>query len=413
LANLARENLSGMRVIRAFGRQKREAAQMADASDALTALITRVGKISMALNPITTLIVNAAIIGIVWLGAHFAGAGQIVPGEIVALVAYMNQTLLALIVMANMIVLLTNGLAGARRVAAVLDIPAAPDASNNSDTSDGSETSDDSESADTPKRATRDSADIIRSASAVRFENVSFSYHPGAGDVLQDISFTIETGQTVGIIGGTGSGKTTIINLIMRYFDTDRGQVLVTDHQLKPQALRSMIGIVPQKAALFSGTVRGNLKMAKPDASDAELWRALDAAQAADFVRKMPRGLDSALEEGGKTLSGGQRQRLTIARALLRRPKLLILDDATSALDYATDAAFRDALHRESQTNPGMTVITVNQRISSIRHADNILVLDGGRLVGQGTHETLLRENTVYREICLSQGFGDSGGGTL
>jgi len=384
LSQLAGENLSGVRVIRAFGRQKQEAAAMEDASNRLTALTVRVGKISMALNPLTAFVVNIAIVGIIWLGAQLASSGQLVSGEIIALVSYMTQTLLALIVIANITVLFTRAIASARRVAEILNIE--------------------------PSIAeTEDAAAvglIVETDEIIRFDRVSFAYHAGAGDALEDISFRIAPGQTIGMIGGTGSGKSTIVNLIMRQFDIERGNIYIGEMDIKdvpPQLLRGMIGLVPQKAALFSGTVRYNLQMSAPNASDDQLRHALEAAQAADFVSKMPHGLDTVLEENGKNLSGGQRQRLTIARALVRRPHILILDDSTSALDYATEAALRAALVREKVQNPNMTMLIISQRAASLRSADMILVLDDGRLTGCGTHAELLENNTIYREICNSQ----------
>jgi len=381
LSLLAGENLAGVRVIRAFGRQNQESADMEDASNKLTALTVRVGKVSMSLNPITTFIVNIAIICIIWFGAHLTLAGQTVPGEIIALVSYMTQTLLALIVIANILVLFTRAIASARRVAEVLDIEP-------SIKTDG------------------DASAVSKIGEIIRFDRVSFAYHHGSGNALEDISFSISAGQTVGIIGGTGSGKTTLINLIMRHFDADRGEISIGGRSITSvdlQSLRSLIGLVPQRTTLFSGTVRYNLQMSAPDALDEQLWHALETAQAADFVRNMPGGLDAVLEENGKNLSGGQRQRLAIARALVRRPQILILDDSASALDYNTDAALRAALDSEMTQNPGMTTLIIGQRAVSLRSADIILVLDNGRLVGRGTHDELLENDAVYREICVSQ----------
>jgi len=383
LSALASENLSGIRVIRAFGRQKQAAESVDKVSSKLTSMIIRVGKISMTLNPLTTLVIHIAIAAIIFFGARLSSLGDIAPGKIIALVSYMNQTLLALIVIANIIVLFTRSLASARRVAALLDME--PSIALCGKGIDG-----------TPK------------GDAVAFSAVSFSYHQGAEPVLADITFTIEAGQTVGIIGGTGSGKSTLINLIMRYFDANKGETCIFGSDIKeyrPQALRSAIGLVPQKAVLFAGSVRYNLQMAaKAAVSDEELWHALDVAQASDFVKALPGGLDALIEEGGRNLSGGQRQRLTIARALAGQPKLLILDDSSSALDYATDKALHSALMLEKARNPALTVLIISQRTASIRHADNILVLDKGRLTGQGTHAELLQGNLVYREICDSQG---------
>lgn len=388
ISRLSAENLAGVRVIRAFSRQYEAEREFTDAADNLTALTVRVGKISMALNPITSFVVHVAIIGIIWFGAKFAAAGQIVSGEIIALVSYMNQTLLALIVIANIIVLFTRAIASAKRVGALLD----------------------TEPSIVAPAETSEHHDV--GSDAVIFDDVTFYYHKGAREAIDNMSFTIPYGQTVGIIGGTGSGKTTLVNLIMRYFDINSGSISVCGSDVReadPEKLRENIGLVPQKAVLFSGSVRHNLKMSAPDADDDQLWHALEVAQGAEFVRSMPNGLDSMIEEAGKNLSGGQRQRLTIARALVRKPKLLILDDSTSALDYATDAALRSALAAEKKLNDSMTVVIISQRTASIKNADSILVLDDGHLVGQGTHDKLAITNEVYQEICRSQGIINGG----
>lgn len=384
LSRLSVESLSGVRIIRAFSRQKEEAAQYEETAQDLTALMVRVGRISAALNPLTSVIANAAIVAIIWLGANFVFQGSMLSGEIIALVNYMNQTLLALVVAANVIVLFTRALASAQRVAKVLDTQPAITAPEVTGVP-GSETD----------------------APAVAFSHVRFAYHEGSEDALEDVSFSLAHGQTVGLIGGTGSGKTTLINLLMRYYDVGSGTVSVDGIDVRtmdPSALRRQIGLAPQKAVLFAGSIRRNLELSAPEATEDEMWHALTVAQAADFVRKMPGGLDATIEEGGKNLSGGQRQRLTIARAVVRNPQLLILDDSASALDYATDAALRSALAEEKRIHPDMTVLLISQRAASLMGADTILVLDDGRLVGQGTHGSLLRENEVYREICLSQG---------
>lgn len=385
LSRLSGENLSGARIIRAFSRQGQEKREYEDASEELTAVTVRVGKISAALNPLTSVIANAAILFIIWLGARFVFNGQMLSGEIIALVSYMNQTLLALIVAANLIVLFTRAIASARRVAAVLD------------TEPGI--------AKEPDRAGADAYP----EEAVAFDGVRFAYHKNADDALEDISFRIRRGETVGLIGGTGSGKSTIVNLLMRYYDVDEGAIRLIGQDIRamaPDALRRRIGLAPQTAVLFAGTIRFNLLLSAPDATEDRMWRALEAAQCLGFVREMENGLDTEIREGGKNLSGGQRQRLTIARALIRQPELLILDDAASALDYATDAALRAALAREKRERPEMTVLMISQRAASIMHSDQILVLDDGRLAGTGTHEELLSENAIYREICLSQGIG-------
>lgn len=385
LSRLSEGNLEGVRVIRAFSRQTQEQAEYEAAADALTALTVRVGKISAALNPLTTLIVNIAIALIVWVGAGFVDTGNMETGTVFALVSYMNQTLLALVVAANLIVLFTRAVASARRVEEVLEMQPS---------------------------VTAGAADVqqIRQGfdgAVAEMKHVCFAYHAGAENVIEDISFSILPGQMVGLIGGTGSGKTTLVNLLLRYFDTQSGSVQFGGSDVKnwnPAALRRQIGLVPQKAVLFSGTIRSNLQMSAPGASEEQLWQALKAAQGMDFVKDLKDRLDASVEEGGKNFSGGQRQRLTIARALVRKSRLLILDDASSALDYATDAALRGALAQEMQENPGMAVLMITQRAAAIRNADQILVLDDGRLAGIGTHDGLLAENPVYREICQSQG---------
>lgn len=383
LSRLSAEGLAGVRVIRAFSRQEQEQKEYDAAADDLTALTVRAGKISALLNPLTTLIVNIAIALIVWMGAVFVNSGEMEAGTIVALVSYMNQTLLALIVAANLIVLFTRAIASSRRVGAVLDMQPSVTVQNVKE--DGNDAS----------------------GTAVAFRNVTFAYHKDAEPVLENISFTIKKGQTVGFIGSTGSGKSTVISLIMRFFDADSGCVYVNGVNVKtlePRALRESVGLVPQTAVLFSGTIRDNLQMAVQNATDEDMFTALETAQARPFVEALPKGLQSPVEEGGKNFSGGQRQRLTIARAVLKKPELLILDDSASALDFATDAALRSSLKKEMKSRPDMTVLMITQRAGTIKGADSILVLDDGRLSGFGTHDELLRDNAVYQEICQSQG---------
>lgn len=378
ISRLAGENLEGVRVIRAFSRQESEVRTFDAAGDELARLTVYVGKISAALNPITSVIVNLAIVAIVWFGARFTDSGVLEQGQIIALVNYMTQTLLALIVLANIIVILTRAVASARRVAQVLEQKTSME--------------------DVPQ-----SAAAKEKAPSIEFSEVSFRYHSGGDEALEKISFSIEKGWTLGVIGGTGCGKTTLARLLAREYDVTSGSVKIDGTDVREYTLEDLhrkVGLVPQAAMLFSGTVRFNLKMGNENATDEALWQALETAQGADFVRSKPDGLDTVIEEGGKNLSGGQKQRLTIARALAKQPEILVLDDSASALDYATDAALRKALRQNTR---GMTVVMISQRASTIKNADRILVLDDGRMCGFGTHAQLLDQCEVYREICRSQ----------
>ncbi|MDL2253196.1 ABC transporter ATP-binding protein/permease [Ruminococcaceae bacterium OttesenSCG-928-I18] len=382
LFRLGMENLEGVRVIRAFSRQGSEKKTFDASADRLTKLLLRTGKISAALNPAASVAANGAVILVVWLGAGYVHAGTMQTGEVIALVNYMTQVLLALLVAANLIVLFTRAIASVKRVESVLEIQPA--------VTDG------------PSAAGR------TDAPAFAFKGVEFCYYEGADNALSGLSFEAQPGQTIGVIGGTGSGKSTLVRLLLRHYDVDKGSVEVQGVDVRrytlPQ-LHEKIGVVPQKTILFSGTIRTNLQMAAPNADEKALWDALRAAQATDFVRQKKEGLDTPLGEGGAGLSGGQRQRLAIARALVRRPEILILDDAASALDYATEAALRRALKAlAAESGNRMTTLLISQRVAAIRQADVILVLDEGRLVGKGVHESLLRENELYREICASQG---------
>jgi len=377
LATRTRENLEGARVIRAFGREQTEAHAFAQAATALTNRIIRVGRISALLGPISTVIINAAILAIVWLGAGQTFAGHSNPGEIVALVSYMSTTLLALTVLARLTVIFAQASAAVRRVETVLTTPP--------DITDG---------ADITKRP---------ESPTLSCKAVSFTYRNGAKAALTDISFTLKKGETLGIIGPTGSGKSTLAHLIPRLAEATCGTVYVQGKSVQAYPLRDLrrkIGYVPQKPALFTGSVAHNLRLAAPTATDDQLWEALQTAQA-DFVREMPEGLETMLHQGGQNLSGGQRQRLSIAQALVARPVLLVLDDACSALDSITEAALHKALSASAQET---AIVQISQRAVALRRADQILVLQDGHAVGFGRHQTLLETCTVYREICHSQG---------
>lgn len=383
---ITRENLEGVRVIRAFSKQKDEEERFDEASDDLAATSVRVGKISALLNPLTYVIMNLAIVAIIWFGGMRVDAGALSQGQIIAFVNYMTQILLALVVVANLVILFTKASACAARVNEVLDTQPSV-----------------TEDAAGPVSPSKD-----QSTPRVEFRDVSFSY--GEGDyALQNISFAIAPGETVGIIGGTGSGKSTLVNLIPRFYDATEGQVLVDGVNVKAYPftqLRRQIGMVPQRAVLFAGTLRENMRWGKPDATDEEIAKALSIAQASDFVEKLPKKYDMPILQGGKNLSGGQKQRLTIARALVGTPPILILDDSASALDYATDAALRKALRRETKD---MTVLMISQRANTVKGADKIVVLDDGEIAGIGAHEALFDSCQVYREICLSQQSGEEG----
>lgn len=382
ISRLAGENLAGARVIRAFSRQESEATQFDAAGQHVADTAVRVGKISALLNPITGVLVNTAIILIIWLGGLYVDTGVLQQGEIIALVSYMTQTLLALIVLANLIVTFTKAIASARRVIEVLELESSmPDSAADAATSD--------------------------TAPRVVFDDVSFTYPNGGDAAVEHISFAVDAGETLGIIGGTGCGKTTLVRLLTRAYDTSAGTVRIDGADVREWPLRALhthMGLVPQNATLFSGTIRDNLRLGSETADDAALWRALETAQSADFVRAKPNGLDEMIEEKGKNLSGGQRQRLTIARALVPQPPILILDDAASALDYATDAKLRKALKEDAGNR---AVIMISQRASTLKNADRILVLDDGKMAGIGTHSELLATCEVYKEICASQGIGE------
>jgi len=377
---ITRENLTGVRVIRAFNKEEEEISHFKTENQQFTRLQTFVGKISALMNPLTFVIVNSAILVLVWTGAWRVEGGILTQGAVVALVNYMSQILVELIKLADLIINITKAVACGNRIQKVLEVE--PSMENGSKEC--------IEEKRTP-------------ANAVDFNHVSLTYSGAGAPSLTDIDLHVKTGQTIGIIGGTGSGKTSVVNLIPRFYDATQGNVLVFGKPVKEQdmeSLRSQIAVVPQKAVLFAGTIRENMKWGKEDATDEEIMEALTIAQAAEVVQKKEGGLDAFVEQGGKNLSGGQRQRLTIARALVRKPRILILDDSASALDFATDAALRKAI-REMKNAP--TVFIVSQRTSSIRFADQILVLDDGKSVGVGTHDELLTTCSVYKEIYDSQ----------
>ena len=380
---ITRENLSGVRVIRAFSRQEKEKERFAQASeDQMTTSIT-VGRISALLNPLTSAIINLAIAAVIWFGGFRVDSGSMTQGEVIAFVNYLNQILLAMIVVANLVVIFTKAAASATRVDEVLQLH--PSIVN---------------------RVSRP-AQEVEGSPEIAFDAVSFAYPDAGAYSLSDISFTVARGQTLGIIGGTGCGKSTLVNLIPRFYEVSQGSLKVDGVDVRDypmEQLRGKVGIVPQRAVLFSGTLRQNMQWRKQDATDEEIWQALETAQAASFVRKMPDGLDSVILQGGKNLSGGQKQRLTIARALVGEPEILILDDSASALDFATDAALRQAIAKFSAGRGNrMTTIIVSQRANTVRYADQIVVLDDGKAAGIGTHEQLLESCQIYREIYWSQ----------
>lgn len=379
---ITRESLSGARVIRAFSGEEAEEKRFREANDDFAETSMRVGRLSALLNPLTYAIMNLAIAAIVWFGGFRVDSGALKQGQVIAFVNYMTQISLALVVVANLVVLFTKAAASSARINEVFDTePSIRDGS-------GAAFSDTVGSANAP---------------VIEFRDVSFSYSEGGDNALEHISFSVQKGETVGIIGGTGSGKSTLVSLIPRFYDAEQGSVLINGADVKSyglKELRKRIGFVPQKAMLFSGTIAENLRWGNENAADEQLLKAAETAQAKEFIDKMPDGFNTHINQGGRNLSGGQKQRLTIARALAGSPEILILDDSASALDFATDAALRKAIAKDTQN---MTVLIVSQRATSIRHADKIIVLDDGEAVGIGTHDQLLESCGVYREIVMSQ----------
>lgn len=374
---LTRENLDGVRVIRAFSKQEEEKKELIQESSNLSDNAVIAGKISAILNPVTFMIMNLGIVAILWFGGIRVDTGYLTQGEITAFVNYMTQILLALVVLANLVVIFTKAASSASRINEIFDTQ--PSMTDGSDT------------------------EFDFNSPAVEFENVSFSY-PDAGDLsLNNISFTLNKGEILGIIGGTGSGKSTLANLVPRFYDITSGNISIFGKDIKKyslEELRKLIGIVPQRAALFSGTIADNMRWAKPDATDEEIISAIKIAQAWEFVSKLPDGIKTKISQGGKNLSGGQRQRLTIARALVGNPPVVILDDSMSALDYATDLALRKEIESKLQNT---ALIMISQRATTLQNADHILVLDDGNAVGFGIHETLLKNCKEYAEIYTSQ----------
>ena len=403
-----RENLLGVRVIRAFNRQKNETVAFEEENSLLVKIQVFVGKISALLNPVTYVIINLAIVAVVWTGGRQVDAGVISQGKVIALVNYMSQILAELIKMANLIILISKAMACMNRVDSVFQVKSSIEdgsfAGVGGEVVSGAAVTVASEAG--AAGAAGDSA-LPDSAPSrvpmVEFDHMDFVYAGAKEPALEDITFRAEPGETIGIIGGTGSGKSTLVNMIPRFYEATRGRVAVNGRDVREytqNGLRSCIGVVPQRAVLFKGTLRDNMRWGRADASDEDIYQALDMAQAREFVDQKGEGLELWISQEGKNLSGGQRQRLTIARALVRKPDILILDDSASALDFATDARLRSAIRRGTGS---MTVFIVSQRAASIKQADRILVLDDGRIAGQGTHRELLRDCSVYREICLSQ----------
>ena len=382
---ITRENLTGVRVIRAFHQEAKEADRFRENNEALSAMQIFVGKISACMNPVTYIIVNGAIIALIYTGAVQVNIGNLSQGEVVAIINYMNQILVELVKLANLIVTMTKALACADRVDSVFEI--------------GADAAYAEKSVQNQKLADK----VDKKAPFLNFKHVSLTYQGAGAPTLQDMNFTVNRGDTVGIIGGTGSGKTSLVNLIPGFYPATEGEILLEGRDIRTMSdeeLRGRIGVVPQKAVLFKGTVRSNLQWGKPDATEEEMWKALELAQASEVVDGKPGKLDATVAQNGKNFSGGQRQRLTIARALVRNPEILILDDSASALDYATDAKLRAAIRTlEDKT----TTFIVSQRASTIRHADKIIVLDDGEIAGMGTHDELLKDCTVYQEIYYSQ----------
>lgn len=378
-----RENLTGIRVVRAFAREDKEKQQFHQETDTLYQKQIFVGKISALLNPLTYMIVNLGVIAILYFGGLQVNAGELTQGEVIALINYMFQILTELVKLANLIILLSRAFASLGRVNAIFEVP--------------SFLEEDERQGD---------LNLSKDVPAISFDHVSFQYAKSGKEVLQDISFQVRQGETIGIIGATGSGKSTLAQLLCRFYDHTKGKIYLFGKEietLSPFFLREHIGFVEQKSTLFSGTLRKNMQLKKKEATDEEIWEALDIAQAREFVEEKKEGLNLEILQKGSNLSGGQRQRLSIARALVGNPDILILDDSASALDFATDARLRHAISTHTKNQ---TVLIISQRVSAIYDADHILVMEDGRIVGYGRHEDLMRNNSIYQEICASQSFG-------
>lgn len=388
---ITRENLSGVRVIRAFSREEEEVEMFAGYNTSLMDIQNFVGKISALMNPVTYIIVNAATIVLIYTGAVQVDEGILTQGEVIALVNYMSQILVELVKLANLIITVTKAVACGNRIQTIFEQPS------------GMKVYTEEEAKEAVRGLKTEEFATAGEQAKVVFEHANLCY-PGAGaDSLIDIHVEVKKGETVGIIGGTGSGKSSLVQMIPRFYDATAGRVLVDGKDVKtyqPEVLRDKVGIVPQKAVLFSGSIRENIRWGKENASDEEIWKALSAAQAKEFVEDKEGGLDFVVAQGGKNLSGGQKQRLTIARALVMQPEILILDDSASALDYATDAALRKSI---KELDSDMTVFIVSQRTASVLHADKIIVLEDGEIAGTGTHTELLETCPVYKEIHESQ----------
>lgn len=390
---VTRENLTGVRVIRAFHKEEEEEAKFKGLTEALADSQTFVGKISAVMNPVTYIIVNGAIIALIYTGAVQVNVGNLTQGEVIAIINYMSQILVELVKLANLIITITKALACADRVASVFEIR------NEEQTAEGDKISE-SAAGNKDKVAGKEGASAVP---FLEFDHVSLTYAGAGAETLHDMNFTVNKGETIGVIGGTGSGKSSLVNMIPGFYPVTGGTIRLEGEDIRrlpEDVLRNRIGVVPQKAVLFKGTIRSNLQWGKPDATEEEMWQAIDTAQAREVVEGKDGKLDAKVAQSGKNLSGGQRQRLTIARALVRKPEILILDDSASALDYATDAKLRAAL-RALEGNT--TTFIVSQRASTIRHADKIIVLDDGEMAGVGTHDELLAGCEVYQEIYYSQ----------